>query len=492
MIDRPRLARLPVGATAAGITVLLLVAAGKYDYHRDELYFRMLGQHPAWGYVDQPPFTPLLARLAIEVFGDTVWAIRVPAALLIGVAAVLAALIAREVGGGPVAQTLAALGLAGPFPLIAGHVLLTATADVAVWLLVLLFAMRALLRDRPRYWLVVGLVVGLSLYNKHLVLLLLLALAGGLLAVGPRGVLASGWLWAGVAIAVAVGLPNLLYQATNGFPQWEMAGALAEDKGDEARVLLFPLQLGLVGLLVAPIWVAGLVTLFRDPRLRSIRALAAAYPVMLVLLLLIAGQPYYPMGLLLALYAIGCVPAARWLAGRRGRQVLVAAGLVFNIAVAAVFALPIVPADRLRDTPIPELNQVTRDQIGWPVYVRQVSTVYESLPAEDRSRAVIVTGNYGEAGAIDRYGRKYGLPTVYSRQNELYHLRRPPESATVAIMVFEDDRQLLAASFDSCTEAAHLDNGMGVDNEEQGAVVWVCRGPTAPWTELWPRFQHFS
>jgi hypothetical protein len=269
-----------------------------------------------------------------------------------------------------------------------------------------------------------------------------------------------------------------------------MAAALAESKGDEARILLLPMQLIVLGPPLVAIWVAGLVTLFRDRALRAVRALALAYPLMLVLLFAISGQFYYSMGLLLALYAIGCGPTERWLAGRRGRQLLVGAGVAVNIVVSAVISLPLVPESRLADTPIPAINQVTRDQIGWKAYVSQVSEVYAGLPAEDRSRTVVITGNYGEAGALERYGT--GLPAIYSGHNELWYLRRPPESTAVAILVQQGGARLRAAAFETCADAGLLDNGIGVENEEQEARLWVCRGPRAAWAALWPLFQHYD
>lgn len=487
----PPLARLPVGLVAVGVTSLLLITSRGYGYHRDELYFRMLGERPAWGYVDQPPFTPMLVRAAITIFGDSVWAIRVPAALLIGGCAVLAALIAREVGGGRAAQVLAAAGLVSAFPLIGGHVIVTATPDLAVWLLTVVLSMRALLRDRPRVWLAAGGVVGVGLYNKHLVILLLLGLAVGLLLVGPRRVLLSGWLWAGVAVALVIGSPNLVYQATHGFPQLEMAGALAENKGDEARTMFVPMQILLLGPSLVPIWLTGLITLLRDRALWPLRALAVAYPVICLLLLAIAGQPYYTTGLLLACYAVGCVPAVRW-AASVGRRAVLGAAVAVNMAVSALIALPLVPQERLGDTPIPEINQVARDQIGWPAYVRQVAAAVDALPPAERARAVIITGNYGEAGAIERYGPRYRLPAVHSGQNELYHRGPPPESADVVVTVGIEDDQIHRWAFGRCAVVAGLDNGVGVDNEEQGRPVRVCHGLNQPWSRLWPTFQHFD
>jgi len=476
----------PVGLVAVAVTALLLATAGRYDYHRDELYFRLLGRDPRWGYVDEPPFTPLLTRLAIEVFGDHVWAIRVPSALMIGALAVLAAAIAREVGGGAVAQALAASGVAGAFPLVAGHLVTTATPDLLVWAGVLLFVLRALLREAGRNWIGAGVLAGLGLYNKHLVVLLLGCLAAGLLLAGPRRVLAGRQLWLAVAVAAVIGLPNLLYQIANDFPQAAMAQAIAENKGAESRAQLLPFQLILLGLFLVPVWVAGLVTLLRDSRLRAARAVAVAYPVMLVLVLVIAGQPYYPMGLVLTLFAVGAVPVERWLAGRRGRRWLLGAAVAANVAVSVVFALPVLPAGRAG--PIAAINSTVADQIGWPEYARQVSDVYAALPPADRARAVIVTGNYGEAGALDRHG----LPDVYSGHNELHRYGPPPDSRTVLVLVSQAPPERIAATFGACRPQTRLRNDAGVENEELAATVYVCRDLPRPWRELWPELRHFD
>lgn len=487
VIERSPLAWKPVGAVAASAAVALLLTINRYDYHRDELYFRMVGQHPKWGYVDQPPFTPLLMRLCIEVFGDTLWAIRLPGVLYVVAAAFLLAYVAREAGGGAVAQTLAASGVLTTFILVATHISITAAPDLLMWLLVILCVMRAMLRGLERYWLLAGLLVGLALYNKHLVILLLLTFAAGLLVLGPRKVLLSRWLWAGLGIALVVGLPNLLYQIANDFPQLDMAAALAENKGEEARITLIPLQLVWLGPLFVPVWIAGIVTLLRDPVLRPIRALGLAYPVMLVLLFVIAGQPYYTLGLLAALFAIGTVPVER----RVTRRWILVAGAAVNAAFAILTSLPVLPIDVMGRTPIPAINQGLSDQIGWPRYVRQVAAVYEALPAQDKPRTVLITGNYGEAGALDRYGRALGLPDVYSGQNELWWLGPPPQSATVVVLVTQGDPSRSTA-FGSCEHKADLDNGYGVENEEQTARVFVCRDLTGTWAELWLSFQHFD
>lgn len=493
-MTRESFAWRPVGAVAALLVAILGATIGRYDYHRDELYFRLLAEHPGWGYVDQPPGTPMIVKLSLWMFGDTVWALRIPALICVVVTAFLAAAIAHELGGGRLAQTLAAAGLLSVFPLVVGHVLLTASVDLPVWAGATLLIMRALLRNEPRWWLAAGALVGLGLYNKHLVILLIIGVAVGLLAVGPRPVLASPWPWAAAALAVLIGAPNLVYQVVNGLPQLDMAAALADDRGDEARVLFLPMQLLVVGLPLVPIWIAGLTSLWRRQDWRPVRGFAVAYPVLCLLLLATAGQFYYTMGLILALYAAGCVVLAPWLAEGAValRRLVVALAVVVNVALSVVTALPVLPLSLLKDTPVPAMNQVIQDQVGWSRYVRQVADAYQGLSPADRARAVIITSNYGEAGAIDRYGNQYGLPAVYSGHNELHRFGPPPESAGVAILVIQGDAPGLRSMFESCSVVGRLDNGFGVDNEEQGVRIRVCRGRHASWHELWPRFAHLS
>ena len=486
----PRVAWLPVAAIGAVMVALLVATIDRYGYHRDELYFRVLAGHPAWGYVDQPPLTPMLARLGIAVFGDHLWSIRIPSIVCALAIVLLVVLLTREFGGGTGAQVLAAAGASSSLVMVAGHLLSTATVDLVVWLLLILFTVRALLRGQPRWWLAAGVSAGLGTYNKQLVVLLLIGLLAGVLIAGPRAELRSPWLWAGAGIALVLAVPNLVYQFTHDWPQAKMAAAVSRNKGSDDRVTLLPLQLLLLGLPLAPLWIAGWVGLFRAPRWRAVRTLAWAYPVVLLLVLFTGGQPYYPIGLLLALYAAGCVSTARWAADRTGRRALLAVGVALNVAVSVFAALPVLPVRSL-PAGVAALNSTQGDSIGWPAYVRQVADAYRSLPAADQAVAVIVTGNYGEAGAIDRYGPGYGLPSVYSGHNELYRFGPPPDTAIVVLFVGYDGEEV-AGWFADCTELARLDNGVGVDNEEQGNPVLVCRQPRQPWRELWPQLQHYD
>lgn len=483
----PKVFWLPVLGAVVAVVSLLVAMSNRYDYHRDELYFRIL--EPAWGYIDQPPLTPFLARLSTGLFGDTLVAIRIPAMLAAAAVVVVVALLVREFGGRAGAQALGAWGVGfSMVPLSSGHVLLTASVDVVVWLLVLLFAAKALLRDQPRWWLAVGVAVGVGFYNKYLIVLLLIGLAVALLVTGPRRTLRSGWLWAGVGLALLIAAPNLVYQANAGWPQLEMAGGISEQKGPEQRLLLLPFQALFLSPVALPVLAAGFVALLRAPALRPVRSFAVCYLVVLVIVLVTGGFAVYTEPLLIMLFAAGCAPVAAW-ARTRSRRVLAGGLAVAHVLISAVLALPLLPLDVLRDTPVPALSQTIRDQVGWPAYVAQVQEVYQTIPEAERANTVLLTANYAEAGALDRYG--VGLPAIYSGHNELYDYGPPPETATTVLIVGMD-APVIRSMFGQCDSAGALDHGLGIDNEEQGRPIVVCRAPLVPWAAVWEHWRHLD
>ncbi|QYC41370.1 hypothetical protein Nocox_18805 [Nonomuraea coxensis DSM 45129] len=480
-MERP-LAWRSVTVVAVLLFGVLLALSPSYGYHRDELYFRVLSEHPGWGYVDQPPLTPLLAGAGIRLFGDTITGIRVFPALAMAVLVWLVALIARELDGSRAAQTLAAAGTAtGAYTLIAGHSLLTLSFDLPLWAAAILFLLRALLREgEPRWWLAAGAVIGLATYNKHLIALLVLGLAAGLAAVGPRRVLASPWLWAGGLLALALAVPNLIYQVANDWPQLSMAAALSADKGAEQRMLFVPMQLTLFGPAVSVIAAFGFVRLWRD---RRVRALAVAYPVAAALTLIAGGRFDYTGGLVLLLFAAGCVSAA---AAARGVRLAAGAGLAFSGLLSALLALPLVPVAELAETPVPVLNEVARESVGWPEFVAAAQSARAAVPPAEQATAMVFTGSYGEHGALVRAG----VPRVYSAHNHLWLFGPPPDTATTAVLVNVGPR--IRGQFGTCEPRATVGNRAGVDNEEQGLTVWLCRDLRTPWSVSWPRWRHFS
>ena len=476
----------------ATVELLVQVAfAGGYGYHRDELYFRAAARHPAFGYDDQPPLTPLLGRLSEWLFGETPRGLRVVAALAMALVVLLVGLLARELGGAARAQFLAAVfAAASGVAIVAGHLLSTETFDVLGWVAIVVLVARLLGGGDPRLWLAVGALTGVALENKHLPLLLVVSLLVAL-AIERRllEILRSPWLWAGAAVALVLWLPNLLWQARHGWPQLELADQIRTDEGGENRTMLIPLQLLLVGLPLVPFAVAGLVALFRDRALRPWRPLGTAYVTLLAILLLTAAKGYYAAPLLTCLLAPGAIVAARWSAGRVGRWVAVGAAVVLAAALSGVVGLPIVPADKLADTPIPDVNEEAQEQVGWPELVHTVAEVRDSLPRAERSRAVVFTENYGEAGAVDRYGPALGIDRAYSGHNANWRFGRPPDGRAPVIVLGYGQSP---PDFVDCRPAARIDNGVDLDNEEQGGTVWLCARPARPWSVLWPSLRHLD
>jgi len=481
---------LPV---AAAELLLLVATSNRYGYHRDELYFRVAARHPAWGYDDQPALTPLLGRFSEWLFGADPRGLRMLSAVAMAVVVVLVALIARELGAGQAGQAVAALATAASGAAMAvGHLLSTTTFDVLVWVTLVFVVARILGGGNERQWLLAGLVVGIGLENKHLVLLLVFALACGCVLARRWELARSRWPWVGAVLAFALWLPNLLWQARHGWPQLELAAEIAEEDAAQNRIALVPLQFLLIGPLLAPLWLGGLWWLLRRPEARLYRPLGLAYVVLLVTALVTGAKPYYTMGLLLALLGAGGVVAEGWLRDRRGRQLALGLAIALSAGVAALITLPLVPVEDVHGTPIPDINEDAIETIGWPVFAATVGRVWSELSQSERSTAVVYASNYGEAGAIARYGSGYGIPRAYSGHNAFWRFGRPPDGARPIIVVGYRGPQALRGDFSGCVLSARIDNGVELDNEEQGAPIWTCATTTERWSRLWPRLHSLN
>lgn len=486
----PAFATVPVAVVAVVLAAVLTALSSRYGFHRDELYFMVAGEHLAWGYVDQPPLTPLLARLSTDLFGGSPAGLRVVATVAGAATVVVVAMIAREFGGGRKAQILAACCAAvSGFLLGVGHMVSTATFDLLAWMVIAWLSIRLLRSGDGRWWLPLGIAAGIALQNKYLVVLLLGALLIAVLLVGPRTILRSWWLAAGVAAAAVLVAPNLWWQATHDWPQLTVAGGISEDDGAENRIMFVPLQILQLSPLLVPLWIVGLLRLWRSPLLRWGRPIAVAYPVLCVAVLLLGGKSYYALPLLLVLVAAGCQPTVEWAVQGRRRQ-WVAVGLVLAAATSAVFTLPVLPASAVNA--VLPVNPEQGEQIGWPELTSAVATAWSRIPADDRARAVIFTGNYGEAGAVAKYGSRHGLPAPYSGHMSFADWDRPSDSQDGPVLLVEQERSdRFESQFTDCRQVAQVDNGRGVDNEEQGTAVVLCSGTTEPWSSLWPDLRRF-
>ncbi|WNM38750.1 glycosyltransferase family 39 protein [Micromonospora halotolerans] len=470
------------------VTAVLLLLAGRYGNHRDELYFLLCGRHLDWGYVDQGPLVPALARLADTLAPGNLVLLRTPSALIAGAAVVLVAAIAREFGAGRGTQLAAAvLAAAAGVVLAPGHLLSTTTVDLLVWLVAAWCAVRMLRTGDSRWALGIGLVLGAGTLNKLLPGLLAVGLLAGVLIAGPRRLLRDRWVLAGAGAAALLAVPYLAWQATHGFPQLSVASSIAGgDSSYSGRLDAIVLQLLIISPFATPVWIAGLVALLRRPGWAAYRALGCAWLVVFAIVVLAGGKGYYDAPLLLVLTAAGAVVTADW--ARRGvaraRQALLATAAALMVASSAILLLPTLPADRLPGFVV-EVNYDAGETIGWPAFADSVAAVHRALPPEERDRAIVLTGNYGEAGALARYGPARGLPRAYSGHNSMAGFGRPADDADVVIVVGWERPDPLRAWFTEVTEAGRVDQRVDVDNDENGGPIFVCRGLRRPWSQIW-------
>ncbi|WP_215547830.1 ArnT family glycosyltransferase [Amycolatopsis sp. CA-230715] len=482
---------LPVWLVAAAVFTTLAVTSAGYGYHRDELYFLAAGRRLAWGYPDQPPLTPLLARLGDALAPGEVWALRLPAVVLATATVLLVALIAAEMGADRRARLLAAVfAAASGITLQLGHILVTNTTDLFFAAVIGWLVARLIRTGDRRLLLAIGVAAGVGLENKTLLALPVLALLGAILVVGPREVVRGWWLVAGIAAAALLWAPNLIWQLQHGFPQLGMMGPISAKERLGGRWGLLPFQFALFGPVLAPVFVAGLVRLLRTPSARPFRAFGVAYLVMFVLLLAGGGNALYLAGGFPALLAAGAIATGGWLdrARSRLRSALVSAMVVLAVLSGALLGLPLIPVDSLRDSPTLAMYREPGETVGWPRLAETVAGAYRALGDQDRARAVVIATNYGEAGALDRYGPALGLPPVFSGHNGFFEWGPPPEDNDLAVVVGGDPGVPLTwmAACRDVRQLAVLDNGYGLANDEQGRPVWLCRGLTAPWSKVWP------
>jgi Dolichyl-phosphate-mannose-protein mannosyltransferase len=485
----PPFARAAVVPAVSVVAVLLLVAA-RYGFHRDELYFIESVRHPAWGYVDNPALTPAIGWLSRRVFGDSLLGMRVLPAAEVGALVVVVAFVARELGGSARAQVLAAvLTASASFVMAIGHLLTTPTFDVLAASVVALLLVRIDRTGEQRWWLGIGATIGIGLENKYTLVLVVVSLAVGVLATGAWRRFVSRWTLAGAALAVVLWSPQLWWQIDHQWPQISFARALARDQAAENRATLVPFQLLILGPPMAPLLVAALWSLARNPRWRRVRLFVVAYGVLLLALLVTGGKGYYAAGLFAVPIAVGAIIGDEWMARRTWHRAVLSVAIGVNVVVGAVITLPVLP-QRLVDGPIGALNEDAMETIGWPSFVDQVAAVHQTVPDAQRAATVIFTADYGEAGAIDRYGATRGLGRAYSGHNSYADFGEPPGQQGPVLVVGYDDLDVDDTWFMGCRLVARVHAIDHIDNEVNGEPLWLCEGPSKPWAALWAELRH--
>ena len=494
----------------AGATLLAHAAVGaRYGYFRDELYYLACSEHPALGYVDHPPLSIAVLQLVRLVLGDSLWAIRLPAWLAAAGTVFVTGLLTRQLGGNRFAQILAALCVAvGPVYLAVGHFFSMNAFDLFFWAGCAFAFLNALSSKRPAWWLGLGALLGLGLLNKISVLWLGAGMAAALLLTPARRDLRTAWPWVTAAIASAVFLPHVLWQVQNGWPTLEFIENATTRKMSPITPLEFLTnQIMVQHPITLPVWMTGLVFLFRldgnAAQRLSARTLAWLF-VVPAAILVVSGtaranylSPAFPM-----LFAGGAVAIERAVS-RRWLRVAVAGAIVAAGAVTAPAGLPVLPAQTfigyaaaLRLAPRVEeqggvglLPQHYADQFGWPELAREVSAVYHALPPDERARCAILATNYGRAGAIDFFGRDFGLPRAISGHNN-YYLWGPRHYTGDVMIIVGGSYEDHAPDFEQVVEAGAVACRYCMPYED-GVRIFVCRRLKTPLREVWPTVKNY-
>ncbi|MBP1646607.1 MAG: glycosyl transferase family protein [Bacteroidetes bacterium] len=485
-----------------------------YGYFRDELYYIACSEHLAWGYVDQPPLSIFVLAIVRFLLGDSLIAIRIVPALAGAVTVFLAGLMARQLGGGRFAQILAALAvLTSPVVLgNGGRYFSMNSFDLLFWALAGYIVIVIVTKNEQRLWVLFGLIAGLGVLNKYSMGFFLAGLLVAMLLTSLRKQFMSKWFWMGGAIGVAIVIPHLLWEYRNGFPTLEFIHNATNLKNTPTPPWAFFVgQLRDTGFANSIIWILGLVFCLFDSAGKRYRFLGLLYALLFILM---ASQnsksyyltPYYPM-----LLAPGAVAfefftrkASRWFL----KPVLVSAMLILGL-VAAPFALPILPVDsfiqyqyglgmsppREERGQTGDLPQYYADMFGWPEFADTVASVYRRLTPEEQQECLIYVRNYGEAAAIDFFGRQHGLPRATCAHNSYWYWKPEGWSGKAAILLGGSrdttecrkdlERFFEQVEFGAMTKSEHA------MPYESGRSFFICRGAKVSLEQVWERDRVF-
>ena len=501
-----RLERLADLAPALGLLLFHLALLPGYGVFRDELYYMACGRHPAWGYVDHPPLVGWVAWTVQQLAGDSHLALRVVAAFAAAATVFVTARIAKELGGGPFARFLAGLAAAVlPISLALGSVYSMNAFDLLFWAILFWIVVRLLSGGDERLWLVFGLVAGVGLLNKISVLFLGFGLVIGLVVGRRFDVFRSRWFWAGGALAALVFLPHLIWQQVHGWPTLEFMENARRDKMVPLSASGF-LGQAVLQTAVAPwLWILGLGWLLLARAAARVRALGVLFLVVLALLVLTGGKPYYLAAAYAAPLAAGAVALERLSAGRAFwlRPVVTVLVLVGGVLLSPL-ARPLLPVDAYvryaaalgigpstdERHEIGRLPQFYADMHGWREMAETVARVVRALPEEDRAKACVFGQNYGEAGAMEYFGRDLDLPPALSAHNS-YWFWGPGECTGEVFVVMGDSRESLEEIFRVVALGATF-TCLDCMPYENDLPIWVARGLRPSSHELWAEIRHFQ
>lgn len=485
---------------AAGFLILHVAVGTRYGFQRDELATLEDARHLAAGYVAYPPMTPFFGRISLDLFGTSLRGFRFFAALAQAVIAVLAGLMARELGGKRFAQVVAALAVAiSPVSLASGALMQYVAFDYLFWVLTAFLLIRLLRTENPRLWMPIGAAIGLGMMSKYTMVFFVASILVGMLLTDARRYLLSRWLWIGVAVSLVIFLPNLIWQIHHNFISLDFLHHIhARDIRWGRTQGFLPDQIKVAAnIFTIPLWMAGLFFYFRSPDGKRFRLVGWMFVVNFAIFLVARGRGYYMAPAYPMLLAAGAMLQERWLHSlsalhARVLRVATFAALAIGGIIAAAVTLPIAPVNSRWWQIANKIDGDFREEIGWPELVAEVANIYNSLPPAERESTGILATNYGEAGAVNLYGPAYGLPKAISGINSFwaYGYPSPPPQTLIVVGLGDEYRN---EYFGSCRVAGHVTNPYGIQNEETGhPEIYLCRQLRQAWPDFWKDFRYYG
>jgi len=522
----------------AAVKLLLhLLTAARYGIFRDELYYLACAEHLDWGYVDQPPLIALIAWFARHVFGSSLLGLRLLPAIAGAALVWLAGKLTREMGGARFAQALAALAvLVVPIFLVFHHWLTMNAFEPLIWMGAAWCVVRAINTGKASYWFWFGVIIGLGLETKYSVIFFAFGIAAGLLLTEHRRFLKGKWIWLGALAALVIFLPNLLWLVKHDFPFLELMRNIRHSGRDVARgpIAFIVDQALIVNPILFPLWAGGLLWLFFGKEGRRYRNFGWAYGAMLVTFIVLKGKNYYLAPAYPILFAAGAVAFERLtvrsptsnIQGQvntesagdspadRGSSPTVRKGVswvrgVYAVAVIVVGAalaplsVPILsPETYIRyqhalgfEPPKAEnqntgpLPQHFADELGWEDMTRAVAEAYETLSPEERAQTAIFANSYGQAGAIDFFGPKYGLPKAISNHQNYWYWG-PREYTGAIVIVLGSDGKGDREHFKTVEVVGRTYHPYS--RRDEHFPILLCRGLNQDLHTLWPNIKKWD
>ena len=500
-----------VWAIALAKLLLHIYFNNRYGYFRDEFDYMSCGDHPQWGYVDQPPLIPFLTHISRAVLGDSLRAIRFIPALASSLLVVQAAVVARELGGRRYALLLTALCVAlAPQYLSNGGLLSTNMLEPNLWLGCAYFVILAIKRNDPHYWIGFGIVAGLGMEEKYTIAVFGLGVVVGLLLTEQRRTFLNPWIWLGGLAAFVIFSPNLLWNLHYDWPFLQLIRAIRAEGRD---VILGPLpffsqQLLVVNPFAAPVWLAGLFALLFWRPLRPYRALGWAYLVSYTVIFLQHGKNYYLAPVYPMLFAAGAVAIDSVLGELPSRRAWLKPVIVSVVLLSGAYLSPIVvpmfsperflaytktlpfklPVNEHSHTRAP-LPQWYSDQFGWKEIADETAVAWNRIPQAERSDCGIFAQDYGQAGAIDFFGRREGLPGAMSG-DRTYWIWGPHNYSGNCMIVLDDRKEVLESYWNQVEFIGR--SAPNLYALEQQIPVFLCKGKTFDsWANVWPHLKRW-